>query len=281
MMAQKTTPSTGTSTDEEPLTMKHFEPQILMMAPRPSAQNWRRDCVKKVLKAYKKIKSSMSPSTRQELYTYIRRGEWIRSARNPSNYALYRSLKGQIPPRGHGRLYFPHLFVCHAIWGPEDWVVRLLYEFSAHWGVLFNMDKLTYPKIDDPNKEYLLFLGKTPIKSGGGSQASISRNAHSTSSTPRHDRAPLPLRPSGGAGTPAGKQPSKPAQSTQATSQVAKPAPPQQKENEIKQEVSRVDAANPSSVVQDAVRPNSVNTNQAQAQAQAQAQPCQAMQGTA
>ncbi|KAH7259978.1 hypothetical protein MRS44_008619 [Fusarium solani] len=276
-MAQKTTPSTGASTGEEPLTMKHFEPQIGMMAPRPSAQNWRRECVKKVLKAYKNIKSSMSPSTRQELYTYIRRGEWIRSARNPSNYALFRSLKGLIPTRGHGRLYYPHLFVCHAIWGPEDWVVRLLYEFSAHWGVLFNMDKLTYPKIDDPNKEYLLFLGKTPVKSGGGSQASMSCNTHALGSAPRHDRAPLPLRPSGGAGAPAGKQPSKPAQNAQATGQFAKPATPQQNEDEIKKEVSRVDAANLPTVVQDAVRPNSINTNQAQAKAQ----PCQAMQGTA
>ncbi|KAI8718009.1 hypothetical protein NCS52_00878500 [Fusarium sp. LHS14.1] len=277
-MAQKTNASPA---GEEPLNMKHFEPKIGMMAPHPSAQQWRRECVKKVLKAYGKIKSSMSPSTRQELYTYIRRGEWIRSARSPSNYALYRSLKGQIPTRGHGRLYYPHLFVCHAIWGPEDWVVRLLYEFSAHWGVLFNMDKLTYPKIDDSNKEYLLFLGKTPVTSGGGSQAPMSRNAHAMGLAPRQDRGPLPLKPTEGAGAPSGKQPPKPAQNAQATGQVAKPALPQQNEDEIKQEASRVDAVNPPRVVQGAVRPDSVNTNQAQAQTQAQPQPCPTMQGTA
>ncbi|UPL03868.1 hypothetical protein LCI18_014802 [Fusarium solani-melongenae] len=267
-MVQDNTPSAV----EEPLTMEYFKPKIGMMPPDPAPRTGA-----KVLRAYNNIKSSMSPSTCQELYTYIRRGEWIRSARNPPNYALFRSLTGLTPPRGHGRLYYPHLFVCLAIWGPEDWVVRLLYEFSAYWGVLFNMDKLTYPKIDDPNKEYLLFLGKTPIKSGGGNQASVSRNTHALGSTPRHDRGPLPLRPSGGAGALAGKQPSKPAQNTQATGQAAKPAPPQQNGGEIKQEVIRVDAANPPRLVQDAVRPNTVNTNQFQAQAQ----PCQAMQGTA
>ncbi|RSL50476.1 hypothetical protein CEP53_008788 [Fusarium sp. AF-6] len=254
------------STAEEPLTMKHFEPNIRQFVPRPSAQQWRRDCVKKVLKAYESIKSAMSPSTRHELYTYIRTGDWVRSARSPSNYSLFRSLRGRVPTRGHGRLYYPHLFVCHAIWGTEDWVVRLIYEFSVHWGVLFDMDKLTYPKIDDPNKEFLLFLGKTPAKYGGGNQADVSRNSHAMGSALRQDRDSLPLRPvgSGGAVAPAGKQPPKPVQNAQATGQVANPASQQQKEVGIKQEIHRIDAVNPPRVVQGAVP--SVNTKQIQAQ---------------
>ncbi|RSL72302.1 hypothetical protein CEP54_000990 [Fusarium duplospermum] len=260
-MAQDNTPSA-----EEPLTMKHFEPNIRQFVPRPSAQQWRRECVKRVLKAYEAIKSTMSPSTRHELYAYIRSGDWVRSARSPSSYSLFRSLKGRVPTRGHGRLYYPHLFVCHAIWGTEDCVVRLIYEFSAHWGVLFDMDKLTYPKIDDPNKEYLLFLGKTPAKSGGGSQVAAPRNSHAMGSALRHDRGSLPSRPAGVAGTvaPPDKQPPKPVQNAQATVQVANPTPQPQNEVGIKQEVRRIDTGNPPRVVQGAV-PN-VNTKQAHVQ---------------
>ncbi|KAJ4325790.1 hypothetical protein N0V84_003339 [Fusarium piperis] len=262
----------NTPSVEEPLTMKQFEPNIRAYVARPSAQQWRRGCVKKVIKAYEGIKASMSPATRHELYVYLRRGDWIRTARNPSSYALIRSLRGQIPTRGHGRLYYPHLFVVHAIWGPSDWVVKLLYEFSAHWGVLFDMDKLTYPKIDDPNKEYLLFLGKTPVKPGTGNQVPMPRNTHAMGEAPRHDRGPLPLRPVEGAGAPVIRKPAKPVQD--ATGQAVRAPPLQQNDIGIKQEVRRIDATNQPPVAQGTVGSEPANTKQAHAQ------PCHAAQGT-
>lgn len=140
----------------------------------------------------------------------------------------YSAASGARPlPAGTGGCTTPHLFVVHAIWGPRDWVVRLLYEFSAHWGVLFNMDKLTYPKIDYPKRGYLLFLGKTPVKAG--SQVSMPRYPHAMGEAPRHDRVPFPLRPSGVVDVPTNRQPLKPAQNPNV--QVSKP---QGDENGIK-----------------------------------------------
>ncbi|KAM0428152.1 hypothetical protein ACHAPT_007052 [Fusarium lateritium] len=172
-----------TPVNEEPLTVAYFQPKITQFGITSFAQRWRRECVDKVIAAYNEIKASMSASTRRELYNYLRAGQWIRNARSPSGYAPFRSLRGRTAARaGHGRLYYPHLFVVHAIWGPSVWVIRVLFEFSAHWGVLFK-EKLTYPKIDDPNREYLLFLGKTPVDV-------------EARSPPRRDRVAVP-RPAG------------------------------------------------------------------------------------
>ncbi|KAG5743401.1 hypothetical protein H9Q69_008807 [Fusarium xylarioides] len=99
--------------------------------------------VKSVLEHYNNMKNNMPQLALDKLANFLSTENWVTSATKPSEYRLYKILKGH--GRKHQKLHFGMWVVVSAIWPSVDVVIGLARDMSKHWGVQFPGTRPWFP----------------------------------------------------------------------------------------------------------------------------------------
>ncbi|EXM30216.1 hypothetical protein RAB80_001458 [Fusarium oxysporum f. sp. vasinfectum] len=98
-------------------------------------KRWARDNVKLVLEHFNHMKPDMPQVALDRLATFLLTENWVTSEPKPSQYRLYKILKGQ--GRTQQKLHFGMWTVVSAIYPKSPVVVALARDMSKHWGLQF------------------------------------------------------------------------------------------------------------------------------------------------
>ncbi|KAF4471153.1 hypothetical protein FALBO_1947 [Fusarium albosuccineum] len=103
-------------------------------------QPMRHESACNIVAAFDEVKTIMGPRCVQELYNYLKSG------------------KGGLCSRDD-RLYYPDFFILQAMYPDESVTHQLRKDLSRHWHIEPQSKEPFYPKLDNPELEYDLFLG--------------------------------------------------------------------------------------------------------------------------
>ncbi|KAF5004063.1 hypothetical protein FDECE_9438 [Fusarium decemcellulare] len=123
-------------------------------------QPMRHESACSIVAAFDEVKTIMGPRCVQELYNYLKSGKWIPD----SIFARYHSSHYRLTGKGglcsrDERLYYPDFFILQALYPDGDVTLELRKDLSRHWHIEPQSKEPFYPKLDNPELEYDLFLG--------------------------------------------------------------------------------------------------------------------------
>ncbi|EWY93051.1 hypothetical protein FOYG_06403 [Fusarium oxysporum NRRL 32931] len=121
------------------LEMKDFARAIKKTDNRRRAKN----NVKLVLEHFNRMKLGMPQVALDRLANFLLTENWVTSVPKPSQYRLYKILKGQ--GRTQQKLHFGMWMVVSAIYSQSPVVVALARDMSKHWGVQFPETEPWFP----------------------------------------------------------------------------------------------------------------------------------------
>ncbi|KAG9507739.1 hypothetical protein J7337_001294 [Fusarium musae] len=119
--------------------VKNFQEEIKNTNDKREAKNH----VKSVLEHYDNMKNNMPQLALDKLANFLSTENWVTCVAKPSQYRLYKILKGQ--GRKHQKLHFGMWMVVSAIWPNVDVVIGLADDMSKHWGVQFPGTRPWFP----------------------------------------------------------------------------------------------------------------------------------------
>ncbi|KAJ3526449.1 hypothetical protein NM208_g11183 [Fusarium decemcellulare] len=123
-------------------------------------QQMRHESACNIVAAFDEVKTIMGPRCVQELYNYLKSGKWIPDKDSAYWHRSYFRLtgKGGLCSRDDW-LYYPDFFILQAMYPDESVTHQLRKDLSQHWHIEPQSKEPFFPKLDNPELEYDLFLG--------------------------------------------------------------------------------------------------------------------------
>ena len=126
------------------------------------SEEWAKHQVEQVLSSYKRAQAVMSRQGIHELCTFLKTSRWITSTTNAGDHHAYRWVvgTGRFLTRGPCP-YYPYFFIVQAIFEEGGEAFQRMYlTMGQHWGLRLDPKEPFYPRLDDTERERVLFMGR-------------------------------------------------------------------------------------------------------------------------